>query len=89
MAQKAKVQKLTAPKSRPAARSLADFMLEKRREGCPICALPDDVKEQLRKARKASIRRAEQIEWLESEFGLKLSSDLFNAHHSGRHEQVV
>jgi hypothetical protein len=81
-------KKPVAPKSH-AARSLADFLLEKRRAGCPVCALPDTVKEQLREAGKRGIRRAEQVEWLESEFGLKLNSALFNAHHSGRHEQVV
>jgi hypothetical protein len=72
-----------------AARSLSEFLLEKRREGCPICALAADVKEQLRKASKASVRRAEQIEWLESEFKVKLTVEQFNAHHSGRHEQAA
>lgn len=81
--------KITAKKPRPAARSLADFLLEKRREGCPICALPDDVKAQLRLASKRSIKRAEQIEWLESEVGVTLTVDQFNAHHSGRHEQAA
>ena len=84
MAPKTKTQKPTT-----AVRSLNDFLLEKRREGCPICALPADVKEQLRKASKASIRRAEQIEWLESEFKIRLTAEQFNSHHSGRHEQAA
>jgi hypothetical protein len=75
------------PASAKAKRSLAEFMLAKRRAGCVVCALPVPVREQLANASKHKIKRAEQIEWLEAEFGLKLTRAQFDAHSNGRHEQ--
>lgn len=67
-------------------RSLADFMQAKRREGCAVCELPPDIREQLRGASKRHIRRADIIEWLATEHGLKLTRASFDSHQSGRHE---
>lgn len=69
-------------------RSLAEFMQAKRRAGCVVCALPNAVRDQLKDASKHKIKRAEQIEWLESEFGMKLTRAAFDAHTNGRHENA-
>lgn len=82
--------KVIAPKKpAPAARSLAEFLAEKRREGCPICALSDDVKAQLKLASKRSVKRADQIEWLEAELGVTLTTEQITAHYSGQHERAA
>jgi hypothetical protein len=80
------VKHVPALKSGKPAKSLTEFLLDKRREGCPLCALSQDVKDQLKLATKRSIKRAEQMEWLAEEFGLKFTVEQFNTHHAGRHE---
>lgn len=67
-------------------RSLTDFVMAKKRANCPVCALPAAVRQQIAEARNKRIRRAEQLEWLRAEYGVKLSVADFEAHHSGRHE---
>lgn len=69
------------------SRTLAEFLLAKRRQGCPICDLDPAIRDQLKEASKKAVRRQDQIEWLEQEFGLSLTRAAFDAHHSGRHEQ--
>lgn len=68
------------------SRSLTEFMQAKRRDGCPVCALPPSVREQLKDASKRKITRADQIEWLAAECGVKLTRALFDSHANGRHE---
>ena len=67
-------------------RSLYDYMHAKRRADCPVCQLPDDVREQLRGAKKRKIPRADQVEWLNVEVGSSVTSANLDAHYSGRHD---
>lgn len=78
--------KQTPKTAKTAKRSLTAFMQDKRREGCAICDLPPDIRAQMRGASKRHIRRSDIIEWLASEYGIKLTRSAFDSHQSGRHE---
>lgn len=78
--------KATAKKPRPAARSLADFLLEKKRASCPVCALAPEIRVQVDAARRRGVRRAEWLEWLRDECGVVLQPGDFDQHINGRHE---
>jgi hypothetical protein len=71
-------------------RSLVDYerdrTREKRREGCVLCKLPDDVKEQLRSASRKKIPREVVLEWLNKELGFEISINAFQRHAQGRHD---
>ena len=67
--------------------SLADFVAAKKRADCPVCALPEDIRLQLREAgSKKKIRRPEMIEWLREAHKVPISDAELTAHYSGRHE---
>lgn len=67
-------------------RSLRDFVRDKKREGCRICALPPDILEQVKSASVTKIPRATVIEWLKAELKTTFTSDEFDKHTSGRHQ---
>jgi hypothetical protein len=67
--------------------TLLDFMREKKRAGCAICALPDAVRAQLLSARDKKIRRADQIEWLRSVIGAEITHRDLDSHYAGRHDE--
>jgi hypothetical protein len=67
--------------------TLLDFMRDKKRAGCAVCALPDTVRTQLLAARDKKIRRADQIEWLRTVIGAELTSRDLDSHYSGRHDE--
>lgn len=75
-----------AKKAKKEPVSLVQFMLAKRRAGCPVCVLPADLLAQMVDGRKKKFRRIETIEWLEVAYGIKLKTADFDAHYSGRHE---
>ena len=72
-------------KSQKETLSLADFMRAKRRAECPVCQLPEEVTEQLAEAGRKKISRRDQIEWLNNELGIDISSADLDKHYSGRH----
>ena len=67
----------------PGGPSLDDFMLAKRREGCKICALPEDIRQMLTAGAK-KYTRPELIDWLDKGHGVVLTVADFTAH-AGRH----
>lgn len=67
-------------------RTLAAFVHAKRRSGCPVCALPAGVRQQLTEARNRKITRAVQLEWLRTEVGVKVTDADLTAHVNGRHD---
>lgn len=69
-------------------RSLVQFVRDKKREGCPICALPAEVIDQIKTAVTRKISRAEQIEWLATEYQVTVTKGQFETHVSARHEQA-
>lgn len=76
---------MAKPKEAP---TLVEFYLAKKREGCRVCALPEDVMEQMRQAKSRKIQRALQLEWL-AKLGYKLTVRDLDSHYSGRHDQEV
>lgn len=72
------------------ARSLLEFASEKRkaerRQTCPVCRLPEEVRAELRIARERKIERRLVREWLQTELGVALTDLDFTTHHAGHHE---
>lgn len=66
--------------------SLTDFVKAKKREGCPVCALPGDIREEMSTARKKTIKRGEVLEWLTA-LGYDIQAADLDGHYSGKHDQ--
>lgn len=80
------------PKTKPAwtkarKKTLAEFVLDKKRAACPVCALSVVARGQLRDATAKHTPVADQLEWLEAEYGVKIKRDVLQAHRNARHEQ--
>lgn len=69
-----------------AARSLAQFVRDQKRKGCPVCALPPHVLAEVRTAREKRISRQTVIEWLKVEHGISVPSAAFDSHVNARHD---
>jgi len=78
-------KKQTIPKKHTA--SLAEFMLNKKRAGCPVCALPIEVYAEIVEAKKRKFKRSDVLEWLATTKHVKLTVTDLDRHYSGRHEQ--
>lgn len=76
----------TRKASRAPSRTLTQFARAKRRVGCPVCALPADVRAQLAGASSRKIPRAVQIDWLTTELSVKITDAHLTAHFGGRHD---
>lgn len=74
--------------SKPAkpVRSLMKFARDKRKKDCPVCALPAEVRNQLKGAGAVKIQRPVQLEWLRDEHKVKISDAQLTLHYSGRHD---
>ncbi len=66
--------------------SLVEFMRQKRREACPVCALPEDVRAQLATASDKGITQKHVLEWLRSAIGASITKDELTGHRNGRHD---
>ena len=69
------------------ARSLTQYVRDKKRAVCPVCRLAPTIRSEMDGARTKKIRRAEILEWLAAEYGIKLTPAALDAHYSGRHER--
>lgn len=67
-------------------RSLLEFMRDKRKATCQLCALPDAVRAELNAAREKKIPREVQKEWLKAECGISVTSQEMDFHRLGRHD---
>jgi len=68
-------------------RTLAEFLRDKRREGCPVCALSPEVRQCLAEAAaKGTAKVPEQVEWLNTDCGAHITISDLTQHRSGRHE---
>jgi hypothetical protein len=68
-------------------RTLAEFLRDKRREGCPVCALSPEILQCLAEAStKGTARVPEQVEWLNADCGARITVQELTAHRAGRHE---
>jgi len=76
---------VTTAKAKP--RSLAEFVRDKRRADCPVCALPLEVRAEVKSASEKKIKRTTVLEWLKLEYDIDVSAVALDKHHSQRHEQ--
>jgi len=67
-------------------KSLKQFVKDQKRASCAVCALPADVREQLRSAGDAKITRETQVSWLRQEFEQDVSVEDLDRHRSERHD---
>lgn len=67
-------------------RSLRTFMLDKLRAECRICALPDEVRDQIRRALHTHRgKRHIVIEWLRADFDPKITDEDLQRHGREKH----
>ena len=66
---------------------LVDFMRQKRREACPVCKLPQEVREQLATASDKGITQKYVLEWLRTTVGVPITKDELTGHRNGRHDE--
>ena len=80
---------MTAAKT--AERSLEDYARDKRkaarRAACKVCALPDEVRAQMRGARDKKIDMHTIREWLKEFHRIQLTDVEYRAHGAGLHDQ--
>lgn len=75
---------MSKPKDAP---SLVQFVRAKKREGCLVCTLPPEIREQVgRPASEKKINRDLQVAWLQLVSGVKITADQLNNHINGRHD---
>lgn len=67
-------------------RTLAQFVRDQRRAGCPVCALPDVVRGQLAEAAAKKIPRQVQLDWLRGECRSPITAGDLDRHRNGRHD---
>jgi len=70
-------------------RSLADFVRQKRRESCPVCKLPQEVRDQLATASDKGHKRRDVLEWLKVDAGVPITDTELTAHRNGRHDEAA
>lgn len=66
--------------------SLDAFARAKRREGCPVCALPDDTRLQILGASERGIRRPTVLAWLRDEIKAEIRDTDLTTHVNGHHD---
>jgi len=85
-----KKSRKTPAKVNKVKRSLADFQRDKtmsaRRKTCPVCQLPESVRDELRAARTQKIPRLVMLEWLTEELGYNISNAALDTHGNGKHD---
>lgn len=81
---------MAARQAKHEAQSLLEFAharrMAERRKACPVCRLPDQVKDDLRRGRK-SVDRETQILWLKVEHRIEITDLDFTGHYAGHHEE--
>lgn len=68
------------------ARSLSQFMRDRKKKDCKVCALGAEVVAQIRSASRNKIQRSTVLEWLRDECGAAITSADLQAHAAGRHD---
>lgn len=79
---------MPSKKKAPAPRrSLVQYVLDKKRADCPVCALPAEVCTEIAGARSRKIQRGTILEWLTTECGIRITGADFDRHYSARHDR--
>jgi len=67
--------------------SLVEYARKKRSADCPVCQLPEDIRQQMRMASEKKIKRTVVLEWLHETQGLAVTDGDLTVHYSGKHDQ--
>lgn len=73
------------PAAKP-ARSLSQFMRDKKKQDCKVCALGAAVVGEIRTASRNKIPRQIVLEWLNDEHNAGIARADLEAHANGRHD---
>ena len=66
--------------------SLEAFVRKSRRKGCPVCALPPNIREQLKAAPAKKIKLEERVDWIKAVTGKSIPGVVIQTHVRGRHD---
>jgi len=64
---------------------LTEFIEERRRAECPVCQLPDELRDQFKVAARRKVPTAVVLEWLKVEHGVTISEEEYLRHGKSRH----
>jgi len=67
-------------------RSIAEFIKDKKRAGCIVCKVPLAVRAQIVAARKRNYNIATILEWLKSEYKIRLTPEQLRLHYGAQHD---
>lgn len=67
--------------------SLVDYARKQRQADCPVCRLPDAIKQQMLVASDKKIKRTVVMSWLKEVHSLEITDAMLTTHYSGKHEQ--
>ena len=69
----------------PKPRKFVEFKLAKKRERCKVCHLPPEVVKQLKGRSKYRMPVGLVLEWLATDWGIKITRADWGRHHRERH----
>ena len=67
-------------------RSLMEYARDRRRDGCEVCSLPDEIRTQMMGASDKKIRRPIVLAWLRDEHNIEIGDAAMTAHVNGHHD---
>ena len=70
-------------------RSLVEYARDRRRDGCSVCALPEEIRNQMSRASEKKIRRPVVLAWLRDEHNISIQDTDMTVHVNGHHDSAV
>jgi len=67
--------------------SLVEYARKKRAADCPVCHLPEGIRQQMLTASDKKIKRSVVLAWLAEEHGITIDDAVLTVHYSGKHDQ--
>lgn len=75
------------PESKNPARSLKQFVRDKKRANCSVCNLPEAILQEIRAARRSKVKYGDIVAWLAEVHRAKVTEDNLRQHAALRHEK--
>lgn len=66
--------------------SLVEYARKKRTADCAVCALPDDIRQQMAGASDKKIKKATVIAWLKEQRDIQITASDMTTHVNGHHD---
>lgn len=67
-------------------RSIQQFIRDKRRVNCPVCKVPTAIRDAIVDAKRKGFTVPTILEWLKSEYRIRLTPEQVRTHYSGMHD---